>query len=128
MSKNGVNRDVLIRYSISRDEFWWKNASSPWKMNIEHDRVQETIDPVTRAKLIPYKVSDLRDRALDLCGYEITHTNFGLSFSDLMKLDLATFEEVEDRVHEMAQQQSKSMAKFANAGKEAKANLLSRGK
>ena len=97
---------------------------SPWAINIEHPWVQTSRDPRTGKELTPYKVDDLRERAMNLCEYEITHANFGLSFLDLMHLDLATFEEIEERVHEIAREQQKSMEKLSGASKEAKSNLL----
>lgn len=67
---------------------------------------------------------------MDLCEYEWTHSHFGLGFRDLMKLDMATFEEIESRVHKLAKEQADSMSKLNNAGTPEKSkggNILSRG-
>ena len=104
--------------------FWWKKASSPWALNIEHERTRTHRDPRTGRMYTDYQVDDLRQRALNLCEYEITHTNFGMSFTDLMHLDLATFEEIEDRVHKLAEETAKSMKKMSDAANGAKSNLL----
>jgi len=105
--------------------FWWKKVSSPWGINIEHERTQRTRDPLTGKMYDAYQVDDLRQRALNLCEYEMTHANFGMGFNDLMHLDLATFEEIEDRVHKLAEDAAKSMKKMSEAANGAKSNLLS---
>lgn len=43
-----------------------------------------------------------RNRVMNLCSYEMTHQNFGLGYNDLMKLDVATFEEIEEAIQEHA--------------------------
>lgn len=48
-----------------------------------------------------------RKRVLRLCKYEITHQNFGLSYTDLMKLDTATFEEIEKAIYEVIEETNK---------------------
>ena len=69
-------------------------------------------DPVTGRKVEIYKVSEWRDRVLDLCEFEITHQYFGLSYTDLMNLDTAEFEDIEDRVHKIAEQKTQNMNKM----------------
>ena len=47
------------------------------------------VDPITGKAAETYKVSEWRDRVLDLCEFEMTHQFFGLSYTDLMNLDTA---------------------------------------
>ena len=119
--KNGITQDFLKRYLINKDQFWWDAKLSPWIINLMHEWAQTVEDPVSHEKIIPYKVNYWRDRVLNLCDYEITHTNFGLSYLDLMKLDPATFEEIEERVHDLAEQRSKNMKEISD---QPKTNLL----
>ena len=39
--------------------------------------------------------------------YEITHQNFGLGYNDLMKMDPATFEEIEKVIYETIEETNK---------------------
>lgn len=122
---SGTTRDFLKRYLISRDQFWWKKMSegaSPWQINLVHDWTQIMEDPVLHQKVEPYKVSYWRDRVLDLCEYEITHQCFGMGFKDLMELDPATFEDIEERVHAIAQRKNEDMKQLE--GKTSENNLL----
>lgn len=48
-----------------------------------------------------------RKRVLRLCKYEITHQNFGLGYNDLMKMDPATFEEIEKVIYETIEETNK---------------------
>lgn len=81
-------------------------------------------NPLTGRKEEPYKVSEWRDRVLDLCEYDFTHTFFGLGYNDLMRLDTAEFEEIEERVHKMAKRQSESMGKIKDGTNKDQSNLL----
>lgn len=116
----------MVRYLICRDQFWWKNSESPWKINLEHPWVKPVYDPVTGAQCNPYNVSEWRDRVLDLCEYEITHQFFGLGYNELMRLDTAEFEDIEKRVHRMAKKQSEHLDKFrtGTSNKQDQTNLL----
>lgn len=81
-------------------------------MNLTHPPYPPQVDPVTGRKVEIYKVSEWRDRVLDLCEFEITHQYFGLSYTDLMNLDTAEFEDIEDRVHKIAEQKTQNMNKM----------------
>ena len=88
----GVIRDFVFRVLSKQHSIWWQGDMSPYKVNLWHSPVPEGYN----------KPTAYMDRALDLCEYEMTHDNYGLTFKDLMELDLTTFEEIEQRVHEQA--------------------------
>lgn len=77
-----------------------------------HPPYPPQIDPNTGRAAEIYKVSEWRDRVLNLCEFEITHQYFGLSYTDLMNLDTAEFEDIEDRVLKLAEQKTQSMNKL----------------
>lgn len=116
----------MVRYLICRDQFWWKNSESPWKINLEHPWVKPVYDTVTGAQCNPYNVSEWRDRVLNLCEYEVTHQFFGLGYNELMRLDTAEFEDIEKRVYRMAKKQSEHLDKFrtGTSNKQDQINLL----
>jgi len=99
--------------------FWFKEMSSPWKLHQMHPWAPkvEVEDPVTHKIVLddPILPNDWRERVLNLCEYEFTHQNFGLGFKDLMAMDVATFEEIEDRVHAMASKRAEEMKKLSSA-------------
>jgi len=87
------------RALLAQDEPWWGKTRTDWKLAVEH----------------PYASNDSilpdywMDRALDLCENELTHQFFGLTFTDLMQLDPATFEKIEKRVYDYARRQAEKM-------------------
>lgn len=111
--KNGITADFLKRYLIAKDQFWWNASLSPWVLNLIHEWAPVAEDPLTHVKLEPYKVSYWRDRVMGLCEYEITHTNFGMGYQELMNLDVPTFEEIEERVHKLAEERTKNMKELS---------------
>ena len=102
--------------------FWFKDLASPWKLHQTHPWAEkvEVEDPETHKLVLedPVLPNELRTRVLNLCEYEFTHQNFGLGFKDLMAMDLATFEEIEDRVHAMAARRADEMRKLSDANKQ----------
>lgn len=113
-------RDLLIRFCNCQDTFWFKDLASPWKLHLVHPWAKkvEVEDPVTHKITLadPYLPSEWRERVLNLCEYEFTHQNFGMGYKELMALDVATFEDIEDRVHAMAERRSQEMQKLSKAG------------
>lgn len=109
---NGVARDYVLRYFIDNDQFWFndKNLEHPFKLNRMHPWAKPVIDPAT-GKNIEYQVNDWRDRVMNLCEYKFTHECFGLGYNDLMHLDPATFEEIEERVYNLVKEQTESVNK-----------------
>lgn len=91
----GFMKDFVRRALVAQDQPWWNKHSSPWKITDYH----AWCDPDD------YSPDYWQDRVLDLCTYDIVQTNFGLSFLDLMELDVPTFEAIEKRVHEIAKRQ-----------------------
>lgn len=98
----GVVRDFVFRVLYLQHELWWQEDPSPYKTNLYHD-------PTPEGYLAP---TTYMERAIELCGYEITNRNYGLGFIDLMQLDLTTFEDIEKAVHEEAARQAKSLPKL----------------
>ena len=89
--KGGLLRNFVRRSLIAQDDPFWQESHSQWKITIEHPLCPK--DSVTPDYWI--------DKVLDLCELEVTHTNFGLTFNDLMSMDPATFLKVEKRVHDL---------------------------
>ncbi len=123
---NGITRDFLKRYLIVRDYFWWEanRKLSAWGVNFIHDSVSSVKDPISGEMFTPPKPSYWRDRVLDLCEYEITHQNFGLGFNDLMHLDPATFEDIEERVHQIAARTNENLQQMTEGKGRGTENFL----
>jgi len=86
--EGGVLKDFVRRTLIGQDEFWWDKEPSEWKVQVMHPWAPEG----------SYVPNYWMNRALDLCRNDIVHTHFGLGFLELMDLDPATFEIIEERV------------------------------
>lgn len=97
--KGGVMKDFVLRVLISQDEDWWKDTKGEWKITAEHPRCPDG----------SYTPNYWEERVLHLLAFDITHSNFGLGFLDLMELDVSTFESIEEKVHKMAEAQTKAM-------------------
>lgn len=93
--EGGFMKDFVRRALIAQDQPWWRKHSSEWKITDFH-LWQDPED---------YSPDYWQERVLDLCTYDILQTNFGLSFLDLMSLDIPTFEAIEEKVHELAKRQ-----------------------
>ena len=100
MIKGGLFRNLTRRALLAQDEPWWSKTRTDWKLAVEH----------------PYAANDnilpdyWMDRALDLCENELTHQFFGLTFTDLMQLDPASFEKIEKRVHDFSKRQAERIS------------------
>lgn len=107
---NGLLKDLVLRTAFAKDQLWWDKVTSEFKVTERYSKFQtydhngETVE-VDNLTALPL------DRALDLCGFDVTHNNLGLSLLDLMSLDVDTFNQVEDWVHKFAEEQRKRMAK-----------------
>ena len=107
---NGVLKDLVLRSAFARDQGWWDKVNSEFKIteryykfeSIDHRGEEVGVDNLTPLPL---------DRALDLCGFDVTHQNLGLNLLDLMRLDVDTFARVEEWVHKYVQEQRKRMPK-----------------
>jgi len=89
-------KDFTMRCLIAQDQPWWNTISSEWKISSDHPWCKEN----------EYSPGYWEDRVINLCSYDITQSNFGLSFTDLMEMDVATFEKIEKAVHKLAEKQS----------------------
>ena len=111
--------------------FWFKDLSTPWKLHQVHTWAPkvEVEDPVTHKIVLddPILPNDWRERVLNLCEYEFTHQNFGLGYKDLMAMDVATFEEIEDRVHAMASRRADEMKKLSKPGEQGSGEDILKG-
>lgn len=107
---NGVLRDFVRRVNIASDEHWWANEQSPWKVQVMH--------PWSSIK--SFTPDYWLERALDLCEKDIVVSRFGLGLNDLMKLDVCTFEMIEDRVHKILQRHKDNLPKDIKDALEAK--------
>jgi hypothetical protein len=97
----GMIREFLIRTAICADQFWYPGTSSRWKLHLMHEWSEKVRD--SSGNLVePDDYNYWRNRVMNLCSYEMTHQNFGLGYNDLMKLDVATFEEIEEAIQEHA--------------------------
>ena len=98
--KGGLYRNFVRRALIAQDDPFWNQSSSAWKITLEH----------------PLHPSDSSgpdywlNRVLDLCENELTHQYFGLTFKDLMQMDVSTFTKIEKRVSDLAKRQSERMS------------------
>ena len=107
---NGVLKDLVLRTAFAKDQGWWDKVTSEFKVTeryykfetVDHNGVAVGVDNLTALPL---------ERALDLCGYDVTHSNLGLGLMELMSLDVDTFNRVEDWVHKYAEEQRKRMPK-----------------
>lgn len=91
----GFMKDFVRKILIAKDEKWFSKNHDEWKVTAYHSWAPPN----------SYLPSYWEDRAMALCVYDITNNNFGMSFLDLMDLDVATFEKIEDRVHKIVEQQ-----------------------
>ena len=98
---NGVLRDFVRRCNIASDEHWWNNNPSPWKLQLIHPwSSTESFTP-------DYWL----ERAMNLCEKEVTMTHFGLSLMDLLKLDVCTFEMIEEKVGKILMRRKDNLPK-----------------
>lgn len=104
--QGGFFKDFVRRVLIATDEPWWQKNTSEWKISIVHPWCPEN----------SYTPDYWEERVLDLCSYDLTRSNFGLGFNDLMDMDVATFEKIEKRVHEMAERQQATLKKEGIGG------------
>ena len=107
---NGVLKDLVLRSAFARDLGWWDKVTTEFKITEKYykfDVVNSSGDTVGTDNLVALPI----DRALDLCGYDVTHGNLGLSFKDLMSMDVDTFGKVEEWVHKYAEEQRKRLPK-----------------
>lgn len=98
--RGGLLRNYTRRALIAQDEPFWNESHSAWKITLEHPLCPA--DSVTPDYWI--------DKVLDLCELELTHTNFGLTFNDLMNMDPATFLKIEKRIHDLSQKQTANLS------------------
>lgn len=107
---NGVLKDLILRTAFAKDQLWWDKVNTEFKVTEKYykfDTTDHNGDTVPIDNLVALPI----DRALDLCGFDVTHSNLGLSFLDLMKMDVDTFSKVEEWVHRYAEEQRKRMPK-----------------
>ena len=91
---------------MAKDTFWFKNTTGPWRYHVMHPLARQ-VEGEDGVLVDPIDFNFWRKRVLRLCKYEITHQNFGLSYTDLMKLDPATFEEIEKAIYEVIEETNK---------------------
>ena len=96
----GLLRNYTRRALIAQDDPFWNESHSAWKITIEHPLYPH--DSITPDYWI--------DKVLDLCEIEVTHSNFGLGFNDLMSMDPSTFLKIENRVHELTRKQTANLS------------------
>ena len=104
--KNGVLRDITMRALIYQDEPWWAETRSDWKLAIQHPMCSSD----------SYPIDYWEERVLDLCEYEQTRSHFGLSFNDLMAMEVPIFEKIEKRVHALVKRLSDNTPKEIKEG------------
>lgn len=92
-------KDFVLKSLVAQDQPWWPKNSSDWKITADH--------PWCDADA--YNPDYWQDRVLSLCSYDITQSNFGLSYLDLMDLDIPTFEAIEESVHKIAEKQQAAL-------------------
>jgi hypothetical protein len=119
----GVIREYLIRTAICADQFWFKDVSGRWKLHKMHP-VADKVKDLEGTMVVPDDFNYWRKRVINLCTYEMTRQNFGLSFIDLMHLDVATFEEIEHEVYEAAKSTKERYDKLNNEVANKGANIL----
>lgn len=101
-------KDYVRAVLIAKDQFWWNKNDSPWRISAYH---KWTPPPEKPDEGDHYQPDYWMKRVMDLCTFEIVRNNFGLNFNDLMHLDVSTFEEIEEQVHKMAEEQRQAMLK-----------------
>ena len=126
--ENGVLRDFNIKLAMAKDQHWFDKTTGPWRFHLMHPWYRMIKDE-TGGLIPPIDYNFWRNRVRRLCAYEITHQNFGLGYNDLMKLDPATFEEIEQAVSDNVKETNKQYQKLqldANAanGKASATNFL----
>ena len=96
---SGLFRNLERRALIAQDEPWWGKTTSPWKLTIVHDAPEGHVGP-----------DYWFDRAFELSCIDMVHQNFGMSFNDLMSMDVGSFIEFERKVHEFLRKRDESMS------------------
>ena len=104
--EDGFLRDYLMRVQFAKDIGWWDKSNSPWRLTECHENWEAT----------DYNPDFWRDRVTRLCAFDITMSNFGLSYNDLMQLDVPTFEYIEKKVHELAKARNDALPKDMKEG------------
>ena len=107
---NGVLKDLVLRSAFARDQGWWDKVTSEFKITERYYKF-DSVGQDGEAMGVDHLIALPIDRALDLCGFDVTHQNLGLNFLDLMHLDVDTFMQVEDWVHNYVREQKKRMSK-----------------
>ena len=107
---NGVLKDFVLRTAFAKDLGWWDKVMSEFKVTEKFHRF-EVVNHEGEAVGVDHLTALPFERALDLCGYDVTHANLGLGLMDLMKLDVTSFNRVEQWVHKYAEEQRKRMPK-----------------
>lgn len=107
---NGVLKDLVLRSAFAKDMGWWDKVSTEFKVTEKYYKF-ETVDHNGEAVGVDNLVALPIDRVLDLCGFDVTHQNLGLSFADLIRMDVDTFTHIEDWVHQYVKEQKKRMPK-----------------
>jgi len=107
---NGVLKDFVLRTAFAKDLGWWDKVMSEFKVTEKFHRF-EVVNHEGEAVGVDHLTALPFERALDLCGYDVTNANLGLGLMDLMKLDVASFNRVEQWVHKYAEEQRKRMPK-----------------
>lgn len=88
-------KDFVYKSLVAQDQPWWTKTTSDWKITADHPWCSKD----------EYNPDFWQDRVLHLCSYDITQSHFGMSFLDLMDLDVPTFEAIEEYVHKIADKQ-----------------------
>ena len=99
----------MLRALIASTEPWWTQvANNEWGLTIKHPtRPEETIEP-----------NFWQLRVLRLCTYDITMNNFGLSYNDLMNLDVETFNIIQEKIEQMDKEQKAALKREGIGTKE----------
>jgi len=108
---NGVLKDLVLRSAFAKDQDWWNKVNTEFKVTERYYKFEATDhngDAVGVDNLIALPL----DRAMDLCGYDVTHQQLGLNLLDLMSLDVDTFNKVEEWVHKYMEEQRKRQDKL----------------
>lgn len=107
--KSGFVRGAMLRALIASTEPWWTQvANNEWGLTIKHPtRPEETIEP-----------NYWQLRVLRLCTYDITMNNFGLSYNDLMNLDVETFNIIQEKIEQMDKEQKAALKREGIGTKE----------
>lgn len=105
-SHKGILKEFTFRCMSSSASRWWRNQSSPFKMHLLHKEESERTDLSPNCWI---------DRAISLCSSDILHTFFGMSFQDLLNLEVDMFEQIERAVNDIAIRQSETMDNIKNS-------------